>query len=163
VHVHDLTKAPFAHLSQSHLAAFFTRPENRTPVHAADIRQSEEAINELFAADIIVISVPVYNFNIHSTLKAWIDHIVRGGRTIRFGAGGPEGLVKNKKVYLAISSKGVYSEGPMKEFDFVVPYLKYTLGFLGMTDVEVIRIEGSSVPAEQTIALDRTMTNFVIA
>jgi FMN-dependent NADH-azoreductase len=161
VKIHDLTKVPFAHLGQAHLNAFFTRPENRTAENTADIRQSEEAINEVLEADIIVISVPVYNFNIHSTLKAWIDHIVRGGRTIRFGENGTEGLVKNKKVYLAISSKGIYSEGQMKEFDFVEPYLRHILKFLGMTDVEILRVEGSSVPAVQNIALERTMASFL--
>jgi len=160
VKIHDLTKEPFAHLGQAQLNAFFTRPENRTAENLADIRQSEEAINEVLEADIIVISVPVYNFNIHSTLKAWIDHIVRGGRTIRFGADGTEGLVKNKKVYLAISSKGIYSEGEMKEFDFVEPYLKHVLKFIGITDIEVLRVEGSSLPAAQSIALERTMANF---
>lgn len=162
VKVHDLTKAPFAHLGQAQLNAFFTRPESRTAENTTDIRASEEAVDELLEADIIVISVPVYNFHIHSTLKAWIDHIVRGGRTILFGENGPEGLVKDKKVYLAISSKGIYSAGMMKEFDFVEPYLRHILKFLGMTDVEVLRVEGSSVPAEQNIALEQTMTTFLV-
>ena len=163
VHVHDLTKAPFDHMGKHHLEAFFTRPENRTQTHIADIRQSEEAVDELFAADIIVISVPVFNFNIHSTLKAWIDNIVRVGRTVTFGPTGPEGLLKNKKVYLAISSRSVFSDGPMKNFDFVAPYLKYILGFLGLTDVEVVRVEGSSDPAEQTVALKRALNEFEVA
>lgn len=158
--VHDLTLGPFEHLGQTHLLAFFTRPEHRTPVHAANVRQSEEAINEMLEADTIVISVPVYNFHIHSTLKAWIDHIVRGGRTIKFGENGVEGLVKNKKVYLAISSKGVYTEGPMKQLDFVEPYLRYVLGYMGMNDITVLRLEGSSLPVEQQIALERIMADF---
>ena len=161
VKVHDLTKAPFAHLGQAQLIGFFTRPENRTTENMADIRQSEEAVNEVLEADIIVIGVPVYNFSIHSTLKAWIDQIVRVGRTVRFSADGVEGLVKNKKVYLAISSKGIYSEGEMKEFDFVEPYLRHILKYIGMTDIEVLRVEGTSVPAEQHIALQRTIANFI--
>ncbi|MCQ6959552.1 FMN-dependent NADH-azoreductase [Mucilaginibacter aquariorum] len=120
--------------------------------------QSEEAMSELLEADIIVISVPVYNF--HSTLKAWIDHIVRGGRTIKFDENGVEGLVKSKKIYLAISSKGVYSEVPMKQFDFVKPYLRYVLGYMGMTDVTVLRVEDSSLPDEQQMALERILADF---
>jgi len=160
--VHDLTQEPFAHLGQAQLQAFFTRPEQRTPAHITTIQPSEDAIAELLEADIIVISVPVYNFNIHSTLKAWIDHIVRGGRTVKFGGNGVEGLVKGKKVYLAISSKGIYSEGPLKQFDFVEPYLRYVLGYMGMNDITVLRVEGSSVPAEQEIALERTLANFCL-
>jgi FMN-dependent NADH-azoreductase len=163
VKVHDLTNGPFPHLEGSHLNAFFTRPENRTSEHMAYIRQSEEAIDELFESDIIVIGVPVYNLNIHSTLKAWIDHIVRGGRTVRFGEPRPEGLVRDKKVYLAICSAGVYSEGPMKQFDFVVPYLKSILNLIGITDIHVLRIEGSSDPAKQTVALEQTMAGFLPA
>jgi FMN-dependent NADH-azoreductase len=163
VHVHDLTRAPFDHMGQHHLEAFFTRPENRTETHIVNIRQSEKAVDELFAADIIVIIVPVFNFNIHSTLKAWIDNIVRVGRTVIFGPAGPEGLLKNKKVYLAISSRSVFSDGPMKDFDFVAPYLKYILGFLGLTDVDVVRVEGSSDPAEQTLALARALNEFEVA
>jgi FMN-dependent NADH-azoreductase len=162
VKVHDLTQLPFAHLDQAHLDPFFKRPENRTAGQTTDIRPSEEAISEIMETDIIVISVPVYNFHIHSTLKAWIDQIVRGGRTIRFGEHGPEGLVHHKKVYLAISSKGVYSGGEMKAFDFVEPYLRHILKFLGMTDVTVLRVEGSSVPAAQQVALEKTMANWRI-
>lgn len=158
--IHDLTKAPFAHLGKAQLNAFFTRPENRTAENLSDLRQSEEAISELFEADIIVIGVPVYNMNIHSTLKAWIDHIVRAGLTVRFNENGAEGLVKDKKVYLAISSGWKYSEGEMKKFDFVEPYLRFILNLIGITDIEVIRVEGSSVPAEQSIALEQTMANF---
>lgn len=158
--VHDLTEAPFAHLGQAQLEAFFTRPEQRTPVQLADIQASEDAISELLEADILVLSVPVYNFHIHSSLKAWIDHVVRGGRTIRFGEGGVEGLLRGKKVYLAISSKGVYSNGPLKPFDFVEPYLRYILGYMGLIDIEVLRVEGSSRPAEQEIALARTLVEF---
>ncbi|HEY5746861.1 MAG TPA: NAD(P)H-dependent oxidoreductase [Chryseolinea sp.] len=160
VRTHDLTEKPFEHLAQYHLSAFFTRPHEHTVEQQHDIQQSEQAISELLSADIIIISVPVYNFNIHSTLKAWIDHIVRVGRTVRFNKNMVEGLVRGKKVYLAIASKGVYSEGGMKQFDFVEPYLRHILGYLGMTDMQVLRVEGSSVPTEQQIALESTLKNF---
>jgi FMN-dependent NADH-azoreductase len=87
-------------------------------------------------------------------LKAWIDQIVRAGLTFRYGANGqPEGLIKGKKVYLAIASGGVYSDGPMKAYDFVEPYLRGVLGFLGMTDVSTFRVEGTSVPGIKETAL----------
>ena len=101
------------------------------------------------------------NFNISSTLKAWIDHIARAGRTFSYGAEGPKGLVTGKKVYVVIASGGVYSDGPAAAFDHATPYLKTALGFLGMTDVEVIRIEGVAMGPEAeakaiSSALDHT-------
>ena len=106
------------------------------------------------AADVLVIGAPLYNFGISSNLKAWIDHLVRAGVTFRYGANGPEGLVPNtKKVYVAMASGGVYSEGFMTAYDFVAPYLKTVLGFIGLTDVTVARVEGTSNPALEPTAL----------
>ena len=154
VRVHDLTNTPFPHLEESHLQSFFTPAENRNSEQQEAVRHSDEAIAELMAADVIVIGAPLYNFGIPSTLKAWIDHVSRAGITFRYTANGPEGLVKGKKVYLAVSSGGIYSEGPMAAYDFVVPYLKTLLGFLGMTDVTVARAEGTSLPDRQATAVE---------
>ena len=142
----ELSKQPFPYMEESYLAALFTPEESRTPEHIAAVKHSDEAIKELLEADIVVIGAPVYNFAIPSTLKSWIDHIVRAGKTFSYSAQGPEGLVKNKKVYIAIASGGVFSEGPYKAYDFVEPYLKLTLGFIGLQDVEIFRIEGTKVP-----------------
>ena len=98
------------------------------------------------SADTIVIGAPRYNFGIPWTLKAWVDHIARAGVTFRYTAEGPEGLMKDKKVYVAMSSGGIYSEGPTAGYDFVAPYLKAVLGFLGITDVTVVRVEGHRLP-----------------
>jgi FMN-dependent NADH-azoreductase len=142
----DLTKHPFPHLEESHLTSFFTPAESRTPEQEVAAKHSDDAIELLQANDAIVIGVPFYNFSIHSTLKTWIDHIARAGKTFSYSEKGPEGLVKGKKVYLALSSGNVYSEGPYKDYDFAAPYLKSVLGFLGMTDVTVYRVEGVSRP-----------------
>jgi len=104
-------------------------------------------------ADILVIGTPLYNFGIPSTLKSWIDQIARAGVTFSYANGKPEGLVKNKKVYLAISSGGVYSQGPMMEFDFTEPYLRKVLGFIGLTDIAVFRVEGINIPGRKEAAL----------
>lgn len=157
VQLHDLTSTLFPHLEEVHLQAFFTPAEGRTPDQQAAVRHSDEAIAELLAADTIVIGAPLYNFGIASTLKAWIDHIARAGVTFRYDANGPEGLVKGKKVYIALSSGGVYSEGPMKSYDFVAPYLQAFLGFIGMTDVTVVRVEGTSIPDLQATALQKAL------
>jgi FMN-dependent NADH-azoreductase len=99
----------------------------------------------------------MYNFGIPSTLKTWIDHVARAGKTFKYDGKTPEGLVKNKKVYLAISSGGVYSEGFMKAYDFTESYLRAVLGFMGMTDIKAFRVEGVKVPGMQEIALDKAI------
>ncbi|MNY46186.1 FMN-dependent NADH-azoreductase [compost metagenome] len=114
-------------------------------------------------ADIIVIGAPLYNFTIHSALKAWIDHITRPGVTFGYGEDGrPIGLVKGKKVYVAMSSGGVYSTGPAQVNDFVVPYLKAFLGFLGMTDFTVFRAEGLKVSELKEHAMQKAINSIVI-
>lgn len=158
----NLVKKQFPHLEESHLAAFFTPAERRSVENQEAIRHSDEAIQEIQDADIIVIGVPFYNFGIHSTLKAWIDHIARAGVTFKYGENGPEGLIKGKKVYLAIASGGIYSDGPMQGFDFAAPYLKSVLGFLGMTDVSIFRVEGASIPVVQDNALEKGIESIII-
>jgi FMN-dependent NADH-azoreductase len=162
VKVHDLVKTPFPHLEEVHLNSFYTPKESHTPELSEAVKHSDNAIAELTEADAIVIGVPLYNFSIHSTLKAWIDHIARAGITFRYTAEGPEGLVKNKKVYLAIASGGVYSEGPMKSYDFTEPYLRAVLGFLGMTDIAAFRVEGVAVPDLKDTALEKGIASISI-
>lgn len=159
----NLAKKHFPHLEEAHLASFFTPPEARTPELQEAVRHSDEAIRDVMEADILVIGTPLYNFSIPSGLKAWLDHIVRSGVTFSYGGGkGPEGLVKGKKAYIAMASGGVYSEGPMQSYDFVVPYLKWILGFIGITNVSVMRIEGTSVPGIQDTAVEKGLKSVVL-
>ncbi|WPQ64777.1 NAD(P)H-dependent oxidoreductase [Chitinophaga sancti] len=153
--VRDLAAAPFPHLEEAHIQSFFTPEENRSAEQVSAIAHSDEAIAELLAADVVVIGAPMYNFSITSNLKSWIDHIARRGKTFSYGANGPEGLVKGKKVYLAISTGGVYSEGMMKVYDYTENYLRAVLGFMGMTDVTAVRAEGLSVPGVQDTAMEK--------
>jgi len=162
VKVHNLAKKPFPHLEEAHLNSFFTPVESRTPEMLEAVKHSDDAIAELQDADTIVIGVPMYNFGIHSTLKAWIDHIARAGITFRYTENGPEGLVKGKKVYLAIATGGIYSEGAMKSFDFTEPYLRSVLGFLGMTDITAFRIEGVNMPQFKEQALDKGINSIAL-
>lgn len=155
--IHDLNKTPLPHLEEVHISSFFTPAEKHSPELAEAVKHSDAAIAELNDADAIVIGAPMYNFSIHSGLKAWIDHISRVGKTFKYSEKGPEGLVKNKKVYLAISSGGVYSEGFMKAYDFTEQYLRALLGFLGMTDLKTVRVEGLSIPDLKDAALDKAV------
>lgn len=160
VQVRDLATTPFPQLEEAKLASFFTPAEHRSPAQQEAARHSDEAIAEVMAADVIVMGAPLYNFGIPSTLKAWIDHICRAGITFRYTETGPEGLVKGKKVYVALSSGGVYSEGPYAAYDFVAPYLHTVLGFLGMTAVDVVRVEGTMVPGVKETALEKALAGF---
>jgi len=153
VSINDTVKKNYIHLNEVHPVAYRLSDTELTPQQKETLYSSEQAVKELIAADIIVISVPMYNFNIPSALKAWVDHIVRAGKTFSYQTGRPEGLLKGKKVYLAIASNGVYSDGPMKPFDFGEPYLRFILEFMGITDVTTFRIEGAGIPGIMESAL----------
>lgn len=162
VKTRNLVTTPFPHLGEVHLNSFFTPPQNHTPELTAAIAPSNEAIDELQDADVIVIGAPMYNFNIHSSLKAWVDHICRAGKTFSYSEAGPEGLVKGKKIYVAISSGGVYSEGQLKSIDFIEPYLHAMLSFLGMTDITFYRVEGVNMPALKDTAFEKAVSSIHI-
>jgi len=158
----DLLKSNVPHLDTAHLRSFFTPAEQLTPDDREAIRYSDNAISQLIAADIIVIGAPLYNFGIPSALKAWIDHIARAGKTFRYDENGPEGLVKGKKVYVAMASGAVYSDGIYKPYDHVSTYLESVLGFLGMTDFTLYRAEGMNIPGLQENALDNAIESITV-
>lgn len=158
----NLVDIEIPHLNPAILRTFFMPEDQLTEEDKKAIRFSQEAIQQLLAADIIVIGAPLYNFTIHTSLKAWIDHITRPGITFGYNENGPVGMVTGKKVYVAMSSGGVYSEGPGKANDFVVPYLKAFLGFLGMTDLTAFRAEGLKVPELKDNALQKAIESIQI-
>jgi FMN-dependent NADH-azoreductase len=150
----DLAAFTPAPISQAWVHAAYTPADSRTSEQTALLAHSEELIQELEAAHEIVIGVPMHNFSIPSTLKLWIDQIARAGRTFSYGADGPKGLLQNKKATLLIASGGVYSpESPAAALNFVDPYLKAVLGFLGITDVRILSVGG--VTRLMTGAIDR--------
>lgn len=159
----DLLKDPFPHLGEEQVDSWFIPAEDRTVKENEAVKRSDDAIAQLHASDIIVISVPIYNFGIPSSLKAYIDHIALGGMTFRYSENGFEGLVKNKKAYIAVASGSVFSEGDYQSYDFVVPYLKSVLGFIGVIDVDVFRAEGLRLPHLQETALEKGIESIVIA
>ncbi|HZG21608.1 MAG TPA: FMN-dependent NADH-azoreductase [Herbaspirillum sp.] len=144
----DLAANTLPHLSESLMGAYFTPADARSAEQADVIKQSDALVDELLAADTIVIGVPMYNFAPPSTLKAWIDHVFRAGRTFKYGETGPVGLVTGKKAIIILSRGGKYSEGPMEALDFQGKYLKSALGFIGITDVELVIAEGVSMGEE---------------
>ena len=145
VTVRDLATRPVPVLDEAALGALFTPVEQRTPEQAARVAIADAAIAEVQAADVLVLGVPMYNFTVTAQFKNWIDAIARAGVTFRYTENGPEGLLKGKKVYIALARGGLYRGS---ELDTQVPYLKAVLGFLGMTDLHFVYAEGLNMGAE---------------
>jgi FMN-dependent NADH-azoreductase len=147
VTVRNVATDPLPHIDDDFVAA--TRSPNgpQTERQRALLAQSDVLVDELFAADVVVLGAPMINFTIPSTLKAWIDNVARAGRTFSYSEAGPKGLVTGKQVILIGARGGVYSEAA-KPLDFQIPYLKSVLGFLGMTEVEVLEVDGTAYGPE---------------
>lgn len=145
VTLRDLAKNPHPVLDEAALQALFTPVEQRTPEQAARVALDDALIAEIQAADAVVLGVPMYNFGVPVQLKNWIDAIARAKVTFQYTANGPEGLLKGKKVYVALARGGVYRDTPA---DSQVPFLKTALGFLGLTDIQFVYAEGLAMGAE---------------
>ena len=137
--VRDFNDAPHPVLDEAALGALFTPADQRTPEEAARVALDDALIAEIRAADVVVLGVPMYNFGVPAPLKNWIDAISRAGVTFRYTEKGPEGLLKGKKVYVALTRGGKYRNTPA---DTQVPYLTTVFTFLGLTDVEFVYAEG---------------------
>lgn len=148
----DLVNDPLPHIEPDYASGIYTPAEARTPRQAEVVGVSDAVVDELLAADHIILATGFINFSISSTLKSWVDHISRVGKTFAYDEKGPRGLVTGKKVTIVLASGGIYSEGPAAVMDFAVPYLKGVLAFNGMTDVEVVRVEGVGMGADAVSA-----------
>ena len=150
--VRDLAIEPVPHLDAARFAAFIGKPEDRTEEQLAVIAYSDRLIEELRAADVVVLALPMYNFGVPSMLKAYFDHVARAGVTFRYTEKGPVGLLTDKKVYVFAARGGLYTGTPR---DTQTPYVREFLGFLGMTDAEFVYAEGlaiSQAAKEQSLA-----------
>src|SRR6266571_2160237 len=123
--VRDVAKEPLPHVDAAFATGRALPPEKRSPAEAEALALSDILLAELEAADVLVLAVPMHNFGVPSTLKAWIDHVVRPGRAFSYSEKGPEGLAQ--------------------QFDFQEPYLRAVLGFIGITNVRVVRVEGMAM------------------
>jgi len=136
------------------IGANVTAEEDRTAADRDVLAVSDRLVEELEAADIVVIGAPIYNFGVPAVLKAWVDMIARARRTFRYTDSGPVGLLENKKAYVIVASAGVAVGSPA---DFATPYLKHALGFVGIDDVDVIAADrhGNSPEAALDSARER--------
>lgn len=139
----DLATNPPAPIDANWIGASYTPADNRTPQQKATLALSEELIAELENADEYVFGVAMHNFSIPSVFKLWIDQIARKGRTFAYTESGPKGLLKGKKATILVASGGVYESGtPAASYNFIEPYLKTVLGFIGVTDVQFVTAGG---------------------
>ena len=153
----DLVTRPVPHLPPALVPVQLGLAKSDTTPAAA---LADTLIGELEAADVIVLGLPMYNFTVPSSFKAWLDHVIRAGRTFTYEGGAPKGLVPaGKRVVAFIASGGVYTSGPAQPLDFVEPYLRAVLGFIGLTDISVVRAEGQAVPDLREPARRQALTD----
>ncbi|MEL6570823.1 MAG: NAD(P)H-dependent oxidoreductase [Pseudomonadota bacterium] len=140
----DLAGTPLPQVSEAWVKARLVAPEDRTAEESEILALSDTLIAELAAADTIVIGLPLYNFGVPASLKAWMDLVARPGVTFRYTENGPEGLLKGKKAIVVFASGGVPMGAPV---DFASPHLRQFLGFIGITDVTFVDTRALSEPA----------------
>jgi FMN-dependent NADH-azoreductase len=141
--VRDLAEVPVPHLTADAFKALTGSVEDLTSEQRASVALSDALIDEIKAASVIALSVPMYNFSVPSTLRAYFDHIARAGVTFRFTADGPEGLIEHKPVYVFVTRGGFYSEVQ----DTQTSYLRQFLSFIGLKDVQFVHAEGLAIDA----------------
>ena len=145
----DLASEGIEHFSAATLVAAGTPAELRDAAQKYEAQLSADTLAQFLAADAVVIGAPMYNFSIPTQLKAWIDRIAQAGRTFRYTATGPEGLVTGKRAIIASSRGGMYAGAAFElALDHQEAYLKGVLGFIGITDVQIIRAEGLGMGPE---------------
>jgi FMN-dependent NADH-azoreductase len=143
--IRDLEIDPVPHLDHLRFNAFITVPEKRTGAQAALVAESDALINELKLADVVVIGLPMYNFGIPSTLKAWIDHVARAGHTFKYTENGPIGLLQDRPTYLFAARGGLYKGTPK---DTQTAYVNNVLNFIGIREIEFVYAEGLAMGDE---------------
>ena len=140
--VRDLALNPVPHLDADLLGGWMKPEEQRSATEKASLQRSNELTDELLAADVLVMAAPMYNFAIPSTLKAWLDHVLRAGVTFKYTETGPQGLLAGKKAYVLTARGGIYAGSAA---DHQEPYLRQVMAFIGIHDVTFIHAEGMNL------------------
>lgn len=145
VQVRDLAAEPVPHLDATLLGGWMTPSEQQNDAEKAALARSNQLTDELLAADVLVLAAPMYNFAIPSTLKAWLDHVLRAGVTFKYTETGPQGLLTGKRAFVLTARGGIYAGSAL---DHQEPYLRQALAFIGIHDVQFIHAEGLNLGAE---------------
>lgn len=146
--VRDLAKTPVPQIDEDWVTANFTPPEQRTTAQEETLAFSGGLVQELKNADVVVIGLPIYNFGVPAALKAWVDQIARAGLTFRYSETGPKGLLEGKRAIVAVASGGTEAGS---EIDFASGYIRHVLGFIGITNVDIVAADRLMVDAEATL------------
>lgn len=145
IQMRDLALEPVPHLDADLLGGWMKPAAEQSAAEQAALQRSNLLTEELLAADVLVLAAPMYNFAIPSTLKAWLDHVLRAGVTFKYTESGPQGLLSGKRAYVLTSRGGVYAGGPLDQQE---PYLRQALAFVGIHDVTFVHAEGLNMGAE---------------
>ena len=159
----DLTKTDLTFVDLDWILGSFSAPDEQTESHKRALAISDQLISELLEAHEIIIGTPMYNFAIPAVLKAWIDHVVRAGKTFRYTPPSrPEGLAKGRKVIVTVASGAIYDEASgTAAYDYEVPYLRHILGFIGITDVTVVHAGGTTRVAHGQVSNNEFLAPFL--
>ncbi|MCG8407657.1 MAG: NAD(P)H-dependent oxidoreductase [Phycisphaerales bacterium] len=136
-------------VNEAWIGANFTPRDQRSDEQKAVLGTSDSLVEELRAADVIVVGLPIYNFGIPASLKLWVDQVVRAGETFSYDEAGPVGLLEGKRAIVTVASGGVETGSPV---DFASTYMKQVLGFIGITDITVVSANGLAMDADTAIA-----------
>jgi FMN-dependent NADH-azoreductase len=162
INTRDLATTKIPYVDLPWIAGAFSAPDAHTPEHKAALKMSDELIAEFLAADEVVISTPMYNFNVPAVLKAWIDHVVRLNKTFAFDANGLKGLAAGKKVTVIIASGSEYSSGsPLEAYNLQGPYFRVVLGFIGITDITIVHAGGTNKVTQGQVPEPAFLEKFV--
>ncbi|MGG2397539.1 FMN-dependent NADH-azoreductase [Pseudomonas sp. SH1-B] len=145
IQVRDLAVEPVPHLDATLLGGWMTPSEQQSEAEKAALARSNHLTEELLAADVLVLAAPMYNFAIPSTLKAWLDHVLRAGVTFKYTETGPQGLLTGKRAFVLTARGGIYAGSAL---DHQEPYLRQALAFIGIHDVQFIHAEGLNLGGE---------------
>ena len=145
IQIRDLAVEPVPHLDATLLGGWMTPSEQQNDAEKAALARSNQLTDELLAADVLVLAAPMYNFAIPSTLKAWLDHVLRAGVTFKYTETGPQGLLTGKRAFVLTARGGIYTGSGL---DHQEPYLRQALAFIGIHDVQFIHAEGLNLGAE---------------
>ena len=145
IQVRDLAAEPVPHLDATLLGGWMTPTEQQSEAEKAALARSNQLTDELLAADVLVLAAPMYNFAIPSTLKAWLDHVLRAGVTFKYSETGPQGLLSGKRAFVLTARGGIYAGSGL---DHQEPYLRQALAFIGIHEVQFIHAEGLNLGGE---------------
>ena len=150
--VRDLASAPLPQLDAQRFQAFTSTPDQRTAAQQDALELSDQLLEEVRRADMLIVGVPMYNFGVPSQLKSWFDHLARAGVSFKYTENGPVGLLENKPVLLLATRGGLYREAGL---DHEIPFVQQFFAFIGLSDTRVIYAEGLSMAEVREQSLDR--------